>query len=161
MNKDNVEGGLRKTAGQVEEFAGRSTKNKQMTGEGLYDQAVGTAQSTYGQAKDTLASGASAVQKAAGDAMNGIANGDFEALRADVAKLAQTVGLLMQNQANQTREQMRGVVGAASDNLSQTAAMAQDRFISMEAEMESQIKKNPLAAVGVALGIGVLIGKMT
>jgi ElaB/YqjD/DUF883 family membrane-anchored ribosome-binding protein len=27
--------------------------------------------------------------------------------------------------------------------------------------MESQIKKNPLAAVGVALGIGVLIGKMT
>lgn len=95
MNKDSVEGGLRKTAGQVEEFAGRSTKNKQMTGEGLYDQAVGTAQSTYGQAKDTLASGASAVQKAAGDAMNGIANGDFEALRADVAKLAQTVGLLI------------------------------------------------------------------
>ena len=161
MNKDSVEGGLRKTAGQVEEFAGRSTKTKQMTGEGLYDQAIGTAQSTYGQAKDTLASGASAVQKAAGDAMNGIANGDFEALRADVAKLAQTVGLLIQNQADSTREQMRGVVGTASDNLSQTAAMAQDRFISMEAEMESQIKKNPLAAVGVALGIGVLIGKMT
>ena len=161
MNKDSVEGGLRKTAGQVEEFAGRSTKNKQMTGEGLYDQAVGTAQSTYGQAKDTLASGVSAVQKAAGDAMNGIANGDFEALRADVAKLAQTVGLLIQNQADSTREQMRSVVGTASDNLSQTAAMAQDRFISMEAEMESQIKKNPLAAVGVALGIGVLIGKMT
>ena len=161
MNKDSIEGGLRKTAGQVEEFAGRSTKNKQMTGEGAYDQAVGTAQSTYGQAKDTLASGVSAVQKAAGDAMNGIANGDFEALRADVAKLAQTVGLLIQNQADSTREQMRSVVGTASDNLSQTAAMAQDRFISMEAEMESQIKKNPLAAVGVALGIGVLIGKMT
>ena len=54
MNKDNIEGGLRKTAGQVEEFAGRSTKNKQMTGEGLYDQAAGTAQSAYGQAKDSL-----------------------------------------------------------------------------------------------------------
>ena len=161
MNKDNIEGGLRKTAGQVEEFAGRSTKNKQMTGEGLYDQAVGTAQSTYGQAKDTLASGASAVQKAAGNAMNEIAAGDFDALRADVAKLAQTVSQLVQNQASSTRNQITSAVGAAGDNLSQTAAMAQDRFMSMEADMESQIKKNPLAAVGVALGIGVLIGKMT
>jgi ElaB/YqjD/DUF883 family membrane-anchored ribosome-binding protein/uncharacterized protein YjbJ (UPF0337 family) len=161
MNKDNIEGGLRKTAGQVEEFAGRSTKNKQMTGEGLYDQAAGTAQSAYGQAKDSLASGASAVQKAAGNAMNEIANGDFDALRADVTKLAQTVSQLVQNQASSTRDQINSVVGTASDNLSQTAAMAQDRFNSMEAEMESQIKKNPLAAVGVALGIGVLIGKMT
>lgn len=161
MNKDNIEGGLRKTAGQVEEFAGRSTKNKQMTGEGLYDQAVGTAQSTYGQAKDTLASGASAVQKAAGNAMNEIAAGDFDALRADVAKLAQTVSQLVQNQASSTRNQITSAVGAAGDNLSQTAAMAQDRFMSMEADMESQIKKNPLAAVGVALGIGLLIGKMT
>lgn len=33
MNKDNIEGGLRKTAGQIEETAGRAIKNKQMTGE--------------------------------------------------------------------------------------------------------------------------------
>ncbi len=161
MNKDSIEGGVRKTAGQVEEFAGRTTKNKQMTGEGLYDQAVGAAQNTYGQAKDSLASGASAVQKAAGGAMKEIANGDFDALRADVTKLAQTVSQLVQNQANSTRDQMRNVVGSATDNLTQTAAMAQDRFMSMEAEMESQIKKNPLAAVGVALGVGLLIGRMT
>ncbi|MBW0004929.1 MAG: DUF883 family protein [Hyphomicrobiales bacterium] len=161
MNKDNIEGGLRKTAGQVEEFAGRATKNKQVTGEGIYDQAVGSAQSAYGQAKDTLASGASAVQKAAGNAMNEIASGDLDSLRADVTKLAQTVSQLVQNQANSTRNQITNAVGAAGDNLSQTAAMAQDRFMSMEAEMESQIKQNPLAAVGVAFGIGLLIGKMT
>jgi uncharacterized protein YjbJ (UPF0337 family)/ElaB/YqjD/DUF883 family membrane-anchored ribosome-binding protein len=161
MSKDNIEGGVRKTAGQVEEFAGRTTKNKQMTGEGLYDQAAGTAQSAYGQAKDTLSSGASAAQKATADAMSDIQKGDFDALRADVAKLAQTVSDLVQNQASSTREQMRSVVGSATENLSQTAAMAQDRFMSIEAEMESQIKRNPLAAVGVALGVGVLIGKMT
>ncbi|MBV8426027.1 MAG: CsbD family protein, partial [Hyphomicrobiales bacterium] len=106
MNKDNIEGGLRKTAGQVEEFAGRATKNKQVTGEGIYDQAVGSAQSAYGQAKDTLASGASAVQKAAGNAMNEIASGDLDSLRADVTKLAQTVSQLVQNQANSTRNQI-------------------------------------------------------
>ncbi|MBV9753229.1 MAG: DUF883 family protein [Hyphomicrobiales bacterium] len=161
MNKDNIEGGLRKTTGQVEEVAGRTIKDKKMTGEGLYDQAVGTAQSTFGQAKDSLSNGASAVQKAAGNAMNEIASGDFDALRADVTKLAQTVSQLVQNQASSTREQMRSVVGAASDNLTQTAAMAQDQFMSIEAEMESQIKRNPLAAVGVALGVGILIGKMT
>jgi len=161
MNKDNIEGGLRKTTGQVEEFAGRTMKDKKTTGEGLYDQAAGTAQSAYGQAKDAVSNGASTVQKAASNAMNEIASGDFEALQADVTKLAQTVGQLVQNQASSTREQMRSVVGAASDNLTQTAAMAQDRFMSLEAEMESQIKRNPLAAVGVALGIGVLIGKMT
>ncbi|MBV8765100.1 MAG: DUF883 family protein [Hyphomicrobiales bacterium] len=161
MNKDNIEGGLRKTAGQVEEFAGRATKNKQVTGEGIYDQAVGSAQSAYGQAKDTLASSASAVQKAAGNAMNEIASGDLDSLRADVTKLAQTVSQLVQNQANSTRNQITNAVGAAGDNLSQTAAMAQDRFMSMEAEMESKIKQNPLAAVGVAFGIGLLIGKMT
>jgi len=161
MSKDNIEGGLRKTAGQVEEFAGRATKNKQVTGEGIYDQAVGSAQSAYGQAKDTLASSASAVQKAAGNAMNEIASGDLDSLRADVTKLAQTVSQLVQNQANSTRNQITNAVGAAGDNLSQTAAMAQDRFMSMEAEMESKIKQNPLAAVGVAFGIGLLIGKMT
>jgi ElaB/YqjD/DUF883 family membrane-anchored ribosome-binding protein/uncharacterized protein YjbJ (UPF0337 family) len=161
VNRENIEGGPRKSAGQAEGFAGRATKNKQMTGEGLYDQAPGTAQSTFGEAKDNLSSGASAVQKAVGNAANEIASGDFEALRSDVARLAQTVGQLVQNQASSTREQMRSVVGTASDNLSQTAAVAQDRFMSMEAEMESQIKKNPLAAVGVALGIGILIGKMT
>ncbi|MBV8428862.1 MAG: DUF883 family protein, partial [Hyphomicrobiales bacterium] len=73
----------------------------------------------------------------------------------------QTVSQLVQNQANSTRNQITNAVGAAGDNLSQTAAMAQDRFMSMEAEMESQIKQNPLAAVGVAFGIGLLIGKMT
>jgi uncharacterized protein YjbJ (UPF0337 family)/ElaB/YqjD/DUF883 family membrane-anchored ribosome-binding protein len=161
MNKDNIEGGLRKTTGQMEEFAGRATKNKQMTGEGLYDQAAGSAQSALGQTKDAINSGASAASKAAGDAWDSIAKTDFESLRSDVTKLTQTVGQLVQNQANTAGQQVRNAVGTAGDNLTQTAAMAQDRFMSLESEMESQIQKNPLAAVGVALGIGLLIGKMT
>ena len=54
MNKDNIEGGVRKTAGQFEETAGRALKDKQTTGQGLYDQAAGAAQNAYGQAKDMV-----------------------------------------------------------------------------------------------------------
>jgi uncharacterized protein YjbJ (UPF0337 family) len=108
MNKDNIEGGMRKTVGQIEEMAGRSTKNNQMTGQGLYDQAAGVAQNAYGQAKDVVASGASAV----------------------------------------------------GDNLTQTAAAAQDQIMSFEAELEKRIQKNPIVAVGIALGIGFMLGKI-
>jgi uncharacterized protein YjbJ (UPF0337 family) len=109
MNKDNIEGGLRKTSGEIEEMAGRATKNKQMMGEGIYDQAAGVAQNAYGQVKDVVASGASAV----------------------------------------------------GDNLTQTAAAAQDQIMSFETELEKRVQKNPLVAVAIALGIGFLLGKIT
>ena len=112
MNKENIEGGLRKTAGQIEETAGRAIKDKQTTGQGLYDQAAGAAQTAYGQAKDMVASGTSAASK-------------------------------------------------VGDNLSQAAAGAQDQVASFEANLEKRIKKNPLIAVGAAIGIGFLLGKMT
>jgi uncharacterized protein YjbJ (UPF0337 family) len=112
MNKENIEGGLRKTAGQIEETAGRVIKDKQTTGQGLYDQAAGAAQSAYGQAKDMVASGTSAASK-------------------------------------------------VGDNLSQAAAGAQDQVASFEANLEERIKNNPLVAVGAAIGIGFLLGKMT
>jgi uncharacterized protein YjbJ (UPF0337 family) len=112
MNKDKIEGGVRKTAGQFEETAGRALNDKQTTGQGLYDQASGTAQNVYGQAKDMVASGASAASK-------------------------------------------------MGDNLSQAAAGAQDQVASFERNLEERIKNNPLVAVGAAIGIGFLLGKMT
>ena len=105
MNKDNIEGGVRKTAGQFEETVGRAVKDKQTTGQGLYDQAAGAAQNAYGQAKD--------------------------------------------------------MVSQAGDNLSRTASNAQDEVASFEANLEERIKKNPLVAVGVAVGIGFVLGKIT
>ena len=44
------------------------------------------------------------------------------------------------------------MVSQASDNLSQTASNAQDQVASFEANLEERIKKNPLVAVGVAVG---------
>ena len=105
MDKDKIEGGVRKTAGQLEESVGRAFQDKQTTGQGLYDQAVGAAQNAYGEAKD--------------------------------------------------------IVSQASDNLSQTASDAQHQVASFEASLEERIKKNPLLAVGVAVGVGFLLGKVT
>jgi uncharacterized protein YjbJ (UPF0337 family) len=105
MNKDKIEGGVRKTAGQFEETVGRAFQDKQTTGQGLYDQAAGAAQNAYGQAKD--------------------------------------------------------MVSQAGDSLSQTASNAQDQVASFEANLEERIKNNPLVAVGVAVGIGFVLGKIT
>jgi uncharacterized protein YjbJ (UPF0337 family)/ElaB/YqjD/DUF883 family membrane-anchored ribosome-binding protein len=160
MNKESIEGGLRKTAGRMEEFAGRSTKNKQMAGEGLYDQAAGSAQSAYGHAKDAMAAGVSAAAEGARDAMDGIGKTDFDALQTEVTKLTQTVAQLLHSQAASTREQVMSAVGTAGDNITQAAASAQDGLVSFEADVEARIQKNPLAAVAIALGVGVLIGKM-
>ena len=161
MNKDNIEGTARKTIGQVEEFAGRALKDKQATGQGLYDQAAGSAQDAFGQAKDAVANGAASVAKAAKDVVGEAANIDFSALRDDLAKLTQTVGQLVQSQAASTKAQVMDMVDSAGQNLSESAAKAQDTVMSVESDLEKRIQKNPWSAVAIAVGIGLLIGKMS
>lgn len=161
MNRDNLEGAARKTIGQVEEFGGRALKDKQTAAEGVYDQAMGTAQDALGHAKDAVANGVASVTKAAKSAVDEVANTDFGALRDDVAKLSQTVSQLVQNQASAARTQVMDVVGAAGDNISQTAAAAQDKLALVESDLETRIQRNPWGAVALAVGVGVLIGKMS
>jgi ElaB/YqjD/DUF883 family membrane-anchored ribosome-binding protein len=86
---------------------------------------------------------------------------DFAALRADVAKLTQTVGKLMEKQTSTARDQVVGMVGAAQDNVAQSASAAQDRLMSFEEDVGSQIKKNPWSAIAVAGVVGFLIGKVS
>jgi ElaB/YqjD/DUF883 family membrane-anchored ribosome-binding protein len=133
-------------------------------------------QSSYGHIKDALAGGVSdlakdasstlgkaknAVGQSAKDAMDGLANTDFDALKADLMKLTQTVSQLVQNQAASTRGQVMDAVGVASDNIAQSASIAQDKFGSLEADFEDRVQRNPLIAMGLAVGVGILIGKMT
>jgi len=161
MNKDSMEGAARRTVGQAEELGGRAFKDRQTTAQGRYDQAVGGLESTMGQAKDAMASGASSVAKAVGGAADEVANVDFSALRDDLAKLSRTLGQLVQSQAASTTSQVMDMVGAAGDNISQSAAVAQDKMGSIEADLESRIQRNPWSAVAIALGVGVLIGKIS
>ena len=41
-------------------------------------------------------------------------------------------------------------MGAAGDSLSQSAAIAQDKFAAVEGDVEARIKKNPWRAVAIA-----------
>ena len=82
-------------------------------------------------------------------------------LREDIAKLTQTVFDLAQKQMAFSREQVTGVVGAAGESLSQSAAAAQDKFAAVGGDVEARIIKNPWGAVAVAGLIGLLIGKMS
>jgi ElaB/YqjD/DUF883 family membrane-anchored ribosome-binding protein/uncharacterized protein YjbJ (UPF0337 family) len=151
MNKENFEGAARSAFGQGDQIGGNMPKDKPAAAQGRYDEVVGQAQSAVGSAKDALvASG--------GDAASSI---DLSGVRDEIAKLAQTVTDLVQKQASTTRDQVRGAVGAAGDNLSQSASVAQDKLISMEEDIGSRIRKNPWSAVAIAALVGLLIGKMT
>ena len=49
----------------------------------------------------------------------------------------------------------------AGDSLSQSTAVAQDKFAAVEGDVEARTKKNPWGAVAVAGLIALLIGKMS
>jgi ElaB/YqjD/DUF883 family membrane-anchored ribosome-binding protein len=164
MNRDNLEGAGRTAFGQGEQIAGNVLRDKSTTAQGRYDEVVGKAQSAAGSAKDAMGS----AKDAMGSAKDAVASGidaassiDLTGVQNEIAKLTQTVTALVQKQASTTRDQVMGAVGAASDNLSQSAAVAQDRLASMEEDMGTRIRRNPWSAVAVAALIGVLIGKMT
>jgi uncharacterized protein YjbJ (UPF0337 family) len=68
MNEDRVAGTARNLGGKVQEGYGRVTGDTQSQAEGLLNQAAGTAQNLYGQAKDSAAEAAQVVRRGAMDA---------------------------------------------------------------------------------------------
>jgi ElaB/YqjD/DUF883 family membrane-anchored ribosome-binding protein len=147
MSKDNLEGGVRSAVGQGES-SGIGDKPSEV--KDAYNEVAGTAQSAWGSAKD-----------AAKEMADSGSLPDLSRLRDDIAKLTETVSDLAQKQVAASRDQVAGVVGAAGDSLSQSAAVAQDKFAAVEGDVEARIKKNPWGAVAVAGLIGLLIGKMS
>jgi len=150
MNKDQVEGSLRSAMGQGEKVVGQALKDPAKTAQGAYDDAAGKAHSALGGAEDAVARTA--------DAFSSV---DFSALRDEVSKLTQMVADLAQRQIAAGRNQMVGAMGSAGDSLAQSAAVAQDKLVAVEGDVEARIKKNPWAAVAIAALIGLLIGKMS
>ena len=63
MNKDQVEGTAREGVGMLKEGAGKVMGDAKTSASGLYDQAAGAAQRTYGQARDMAEDGAAIVQR--------------------------------------------------------------------------------------------------
>ena len=88
--------------------------------------------------------------------------GQFEESVGRASQDKQTTGQGLYDQAAGAAQNAYGQAkDMASDNLSQTASNAQDQVASFEANLEERIKNNPLVAVGVAVGIGFVLGKIT
>jgi ElaB/YqjD/DUF883 family membrane-anchored ribosome-binding protein len=150
MNKDNFEGGVRSAVGQGERTVGSAIDDKATEVKGTYNEVAGSAQSAWGSVKD-----------AAKEMTDTGSIPDLSRLRDDIAKLTQTVSDLAQKHVTSSRDQVANAVGAAGDSLSQSAAVAQDKFAAVEGDVEARIKRNPWGAVAVAGLIGLLIGKMS
>jgi len=134
----------------------RTPNDKQTTGPGPYGQAAFSAQPAGGSAKDAASMSPAKLADAADKTRH-----DFEVLREDLAKLTEIVGQLAQSQAASTREQVMDAVGVAKDKIAEGAAATQDKLVSLEADLEAQIRRNPLSSVAIALVIGLLLGKMS
>src|ERR1700683_3546344 len=95
-----------------------------------------------------------------GDAVSDLST-DLAAVRADIARLSDTMATLMRSQADAAGAAVRGAVDGARDQLSQAAAQAQDSAFGAAADLERRIERNPLTAVLIAAGIGMALGMMS
>jgi ElaB/YqjD/DUF883 family membrane-anchored ribosome-binding protein len=96
-----------------------------------------------------------------GDFTSSDLNVDLAALRADIARLSDTVAAMVRVQADAAGAAVRGAMGDARDQLSQAASNAQDSAFGAAADLERRIEKNPLTAVLIAAGIGMALGMMS
>ncbi len=86
---------------------------------------------------------------------------DLAALREDITKLTMSVTELVRSQATTTADSVFGAVEHARRKISDTASDAQDRAGAISSELESTIERNPLTAIFVAIGAGILIGLLS
>ena len=86
---------------------------------------------------------------------------DLAALRADIARLSDTMAGLMRGQVDAAGAAVKGAVGDARSQISQAACHAQESAFGAAADIERRIERNPLTAVLIAVGIGMALGMMT
>jgi ElaB/YqjD/DUF883 family membrane-anchored ribosome-binding protein len=96
------------------------------------------------------------VEGAAGDIA-----ADLAALRQDVARLAEAMRELLQNQTQAAGHRVSEAVGDARDKIASTAVDAQNRVRAASGEIEAGIARNPLIAVLIAFGVGMSLGLMS
>jgi ElaB/YqjD/DUF883 family membrane-anchored ribosome-binding protein len=111
------------------------------------------------------------------DAMKGLADNatyerlqkDVDAVKDDIAKLAEQLSDALDTFTNAARKQSRrgykqarsnvdSMMSDAAERGSAAMAAAQDAAATLEDTVEDAIVQRPLAAVGLAVGLGFLIG---
>ena len=86
---------------------------------------------------------------------------DLASLRADIARLSDTMAGLVRTQADNASATMKGAVGDARNQIAQAAGQAQESAMGLANDIERRIEKSPLTAVLIAAGVGMALGMMS
>lgn len=117
----------------------------------------------------TSTNGEDAIKGLAGDASYERLQKDVDAVKDDISKLAEQLSDALDAFTNAARKQTRrgykqarsnldSIMADAADKGNSALAAAQDAAITLEDTVEDAIVQRPLAAVGLAVGLGFLIG---
>ena len=100
-----------------------------------------------------------------GTGQNSSASKDVEAqiqqLRDDIAALTRSVAAVGTEKASEYKGKARRVASDAADASMQMVEAARDQALSMERDLERQIRANPIQAVAIAAGVGFLFALLT
>jgi ElaB/YqjD/DUF883 family membrane-anchored ribosome-binding protein len=85
----------------------------------------------------------------------------IQQLRDDIAALARSVAAVGNDKASEYKGKARRVANDAADASMQMVEAARDQALSMEKDLERQIRTNPIQAVAIAAGVGFLFALLT
>jgi ElaB/YqjD/DUF883 family membrane-anchored ribosome-binding protein len=97
---------------------------------------------------------------------------DLTNVRNDLARLADTVSRMVLHRSRDAQGSVRGAVDQAreqvygrAEDITKAGAMltseARDRLLDYNAEFENRIERNPIRAVLIAAGIGLVLGLLS
>lgn len=82
-------------------------------------------------------------------------------LREDIAALAKTVAAVGNEKASEVKGKARRAAADATDASYQMVEAAKDQAISLERDLERQIRANPIQSVAIAAGVGFIFALLS
>ena len=86
---------------------------------------------------------------------------DLARLRRDIAHLTETMSELVQHQTKAAGFRASTAFGDVRNRIASTAADAQSRIRAVGGDIEASFERHPLAALLIALGVGIVLGMMS
>lgn len=86
---------------------------------------------------------------------------DFAALRRDISHLTEALRGLVDQQTQTAGARVSGAAEGVKDRLADAAGDARNGAVAAGDEIAASIERNPLTAILVALGLGLLVGMIS
>ncbi|WP_105385934.1 DUF883 family protein [Neorhizobium alkalisoli] len=100
-----------------------------------------------------------------GNGQNSATSKDIEVqlqqLREDIASLARSVAAVGNEKASEVRGKARRAANEAADASLHMVEAAREQAMSLERDLERQIRTNPIQSVAIAAGVGFLFALLT